>query len=234
MNKPKTHVVILLDSSYSMGGGAEHNERQRLKKEATLNDFNEKVSMYKEIDEEDGQEILCSLVTFNNHYDIHMWNKPAKELNLAKDEDYMPNGGTAMWNAVGYTLSKIEEEVVPVLEEQDAVLVIVISDGEDNVAGQFRQHDVQTISKRLQATDQVTITYMGACQDVTKVARDMAIPLANAAQFSAEEGKDFKVAYDAQNKNSRSYFNLRKKGTRSIRSFCSKDNKVADYTQKSE
>ena len=77
-------------------------------------------------------KVIGYFVYLNNHLDEHAWGKPASELVEINQETYKPDGGTALQDAIAHTLKKIKEKVT--LGQKDAVLVSIITDGEENAS----------------------------------------------------------------------------------------------------
>ena len=106
-NKTITHVAILLDKSGSMAKT----------KEQAIVGFNEQIQQIKENAKD--QDIRTYLITFNASVFEHVWGEPAEKLTEASAEDYIPSGGTAMRDAIGYTLQKLLDTTDP--KESDNV-----------------------------------------------------------------------------------------------------------------
>lgn len=229
-NLPKTHIVIVLDKSWSMGGG--DSEAAKAKRQATLNDYNEKVSMYQAEAEKGEQEILVSLVTFNQEVEEHLWEQAATEIQTAEEEHYVPDGGTAWRDAIGHCILKANETIVPHLGEKDAVLLIVISDGEENSSQHVSEERLANLCDEFQKTGKCTITYMGANQDVKKIAKKLHIPVANCAVWSNKNSRSYDHAYGSHNARMARYLSARSAvpSVTSCSDFCSDDASVADYT----
>lgn len=227
MNKPKTHCVVILDKSGSMDG---------YKKPRTISDFNEKIQMYQEVDKEGEQEVLGYFISFNTHLDEHVWCKPANELTQIDDTIYKPVGGTSLQDAIVHVLKKLKEQVV--LGEKDAVLVSIITDGDENSSvtygGPAGAHEVKKTIEELQATGKWTITYIGANQNVSEVANRYGLIRANCAVYSDETAQSTGDAYHYSNVRSMSYFDARKVGMTASVNLMSDTDEVADLTDLKE
>jgi hypothetical protein len=246
MSKPKTHFFLVVDRSSSMGSYI--NE--------TISDFNEKVQQYKSEDG-DEMEVLCSFLSFNHHVDEHWWCKPVSNLQEITRETYRPSGSTALNDAVAYTIGKINESVT--LGEDDAGVLIIITDGWENASEEFPGRGNPEIAKMVKALQEVknkdgekqwTVTYMGANQNVEQVSRDFAIPAANCALYSTQSSDHVQHANRTFNRQQADYMRARKvrcaaKSAGSVAfqayqqsddakkatSFMNKDAEVADLTE---
>lgn len=145
--KPKTYIAIILDKSGSMYG----------REQFAINSFNEQVQVARAAE---NQDIKITLTEFNHDVNIKVYNQDvgsAKEILL---EEYKPNGGTALNDAIGYTVGKLRQE--PDIEEEHvSVLVIVISDGYENSSKEYKHHNIKDLIGSLEATNHWTFTYIG-------------------------------------------------------------------------
>lgn len=233
MSKPKTHCVVILDKSGSMNDtyGATG------KKSRTISDFNEKIQMFKQVDKEGEQEVVGYFVSFNTHLDEHAWSKSASDLVEINEENYMPDGGTALQDTVVFVLKKLKEELK--LRKKDAVLVSIITDGEENssikYSGPPGAFAVKQLIEELQATGKWTITYIGANQNVEALADKYGLLRANCAVYTADTAQTSGAAYKATNQRTEKYFTDRSKGMTASKNFLSDtDDQIANYTDLKE
>jgi hypothetical protein len=207
MSKPKTYFFVVLDRSGSMYSCVEQ----------TISDFNEKAQMYKNEDAEGEQEVLCSFLHFNERTTEAFWCKSASELQEITQETYRPSGGTALNDAVAFTINKIGETVK--LGEDDAGVLIIITDGDENSSKEFPGRGNPAIGKMVKELQEVknkdgeqqwTVTYMGANQNVEQVSREFAIPAANCALYSTRSAAHVQHANKTFNTQQADYLNARK------------------------
>ncbi len=229
MSKPKTYAILILDKSGSM-----HNVRER-----TLNDYNEKVQMYRNEANAGEQEVIACFITFNDHLDEHLWLVPAEQLKEGTLEDYVPDGGTALNDAIIYALDKAEETIR--LGENDAVFVTILTDGDENSSKLYpRPKGDMVVKQRIKHLEeprngkqQWTITYVGANQDVEEVAERYGIQHANCAVYNSRDAKSAGVAYDHYNARVKKFLRARVQGVTASKNFTSDvDGEVADWRDK--
>lgn len=174
MIKPKdNHTIIILDKSGSM----------ETCREATISGFNEQLQTAK--DSPENLKIQLTLVTFNDNVTVEKFcesPKDATELNL---DTYMPGGCTAMYDAIGQTLKRFENEVKD--DGKTNYLVVIMSDGMENASKHFKQSDIAEKLQKLQATNRWTFSYMGANQDLSKVSKELNIPVGNMMAFDSNQ-----------------------------------------------
>lgn len=217
--KPKTYVAIVLDKSGSMS----------VTKKQTIAGFNEQIQQMK-MNSKD-QSIFCSLVTFCGDVYEHAWNVPAKELTEITENDYEPNGSTSMRDAVGYTVQKLLE-TTDHKNEENAYLVVIISDGQTNSDKHFSISALKETIEACQSTNRWTFTYMGCSEDYLKeISNQTSIPISNMAFWQNSNAADTNKAFKNYNMRSAKYFAGRAGGQSCSANYMS-DNPIcaADFT----
>lgn len=196
VTKPKTYVTIVLDKSGSMGGT----------KVATIQGFNEQVQQIKE--NAKNQDIFASLVTFNGEVFENLWCVEAANLQEATVADYHCNGSTAMRDAIGYTIDKLQNTVED--DENTAYLMIIISDGEENSSVHVSVDSLRERIDACQATKRWTFTYMGCNADyLKKVAKETNIPISNMAIWNNADEENVAFAFAKSKKSMGNYYRSR-------------------------
>lgn len=219
----KTYVAIILDNSGSM---------KRTKLQA-MQSFNEQVQQMK-INAKEGQEIIASLITFNGNVYEHLWGESVEKVNELTEKEYQPDGGTAMRDAVGYTIQKYMD-TTDYKNKDNAYLLIVISDGETNVDKLYSISALRELTDFTTSADNWTITYMGCSESYLKqVSLETGIPVSNMAAFSNNSAKDYEYANSQLRARTAKYFNARSKGLSVSCNYMSDDNKVADFNVNAE
>lgn len=198
----KNRIAIILDRSSSMGSIREEAESV----------FNEQVKAIKAGAKD--METTVSLMTFSTTVDEPLiWNQPVAELKPLKKGSYQPNGMTALYDAVGLTVSKLAS-LADADDPKTSFLVVIISDGMENNSREFSASSISSKIKELQSTDRWTFTYLGANQDLAKVSGDLGIPIGNFQGFVAtSEGTD--SVGTLSNSATANYLNMRSVGVTS-------------------
>lgn len=204
----RTYVVMILDKSGSM---------EDIKKVA-LNGFNEHIQTL--ISEGDkGGETFVSLVTFNSKVNADYFNVPTGSLRELTEEAYQPNGWTAYYDAVAYTLDRLKNET-NFDDPNNAYLIICISDGDDNRSKTSKSAIAKRISQ-LKETNKWTFVYIGANQNLDDIQNGLNIDAGNVYRgWDASSLESTAVMADSMNKNSRMYFAARSKGLTSVSNYC--------------
>lgn len=199
-SKQKTIVAIILDKSGSMNSA----------REETVTGYNLEVQAAKQAAEE-GQDIQVCLVTFNGDVFEHLWLQPADQLEESNYTSYTPNGNTAMYDAMGYVINKLQKTVED--DENTAYLIKTISDGEDNSSVHFTPQQFNNLREECEANGRWTFAFMG-CDEASlkKVAQDTGISLQNMAAWSNKSRGRAVHAMHANVRSSQNYYAARSEG----------------------
>lgn len=169
----KVHNLIIVDESGSMN----------LLYHAALNGMNETLEQIRKNAAEcpeQAQEV--TLVTFDtSHYSAIFNSTPAGETRQLTNSDYRPGGATPLYDAMGKALTDLQ----PKVKENEAVIVTVITDGEENASCEYSRADIKALVERLDKEQGWFFSYIGANQDAAKVGQAMGI--ADTLNFDADE-----------------------------------------------
>lgn len=168
-------VGIVLDRSSSM---------LEVKAE-TISGTNEQFSALR--DSDDAANTFVTLFSFNHMVTPVFKNDegaaelvPCSDLKDISDADYFPSGMTAMYDGVGDIIDFFTKEA----KKADDVLIVVISDGEENKSSRFTSDQISSRVKELQDSGW-NFTYIGANQDLTQVQSNLGIHDSNMLKFEA-------------------------------------------------
>ncbi|KKL70370.1 hypothetical protein LCGC14_2105600 [marine sediment metagenome] len=148
----ETIVNIILDESGSMS----------LVRDATIDGFNKYVGDLKKAT---GNNIRLTLTKFSSVGTETPWlNKELARVSPLTRASYAPNGGTPLLDAIGGTIAKLDKDLSKRNSVKRAVLVVVITDGEENASTEY---NLQQIRQLIAAKEKEgwTWAYMGADQD---------------------------------------------------------------------
>jgi len=197
--KPTTHVAIILDRSGSMCSIASQ----------AVDHYNEQRTQM--VENSKDQNITVSLVTFNGNVFEHEWLEPATKLAEADRGSYIPNGSTAWFDALGYTIKKLKETTTP--DDDTAYLVMSISDGEENSSSHYNSRDIRSLIEGCEVTGKWTFSYMGCSnENLKEVAKQTGIPISNMGLWSNSNAEIAANSLNNSTKRTSSYYASRARG----------------------
>lgn len=165
MQKTQVFNVIILDRSGSMG----------CIRQAAVDGFNETLAGIKKAQERfaDTQDHFVSLVTFCSCETKRLYdNTPVAEANPLKIEDFQPCCSTPLYDAMGFTLTRMHRHVQGLTDAM--VVVTIITDGMENASREYNGKSIKELVEQLRG-EGWSFTYMGANQDSVEVAMSMSI-----------------------------------------------------------
>ena len=176
-NTPKTQVynVIIMDRSGSMwsiarSAVAGYNE--------VLGGVNAAAEQYK-----DTQDHHITLVLFDSTEirDVY-WNADPAVAEHLTDKTYIPGASTPLYDAVGRTLTRLENEIRD--QEKTTVVVTVITDGLENASREYTGKAIKGLVEHLKELGW-SFAYMGTDHDVDGVT--MSLSITNVIKFEKTE-----------------------------------------------
>ncbi len=206
MKTRKTIYHLIVDKSGSMMDCVDN----------TINGFNEQVNRNKlkslEFLEE---EITLGLTTFNTSVTHHYFQQNPKELVMLNYENFRPSGSTALLDAVGETITEIENQIAASLIPT-TVIIVILTDGYENASKMYNLEKIRNMISKLEETGKWTFSFIGATLDAVDVATSMSIKSHNSFSFTKNEMKN--SVWDKLDKSVGSYFN-KKRENRNLNNF---------------
>jgi hypothetical protein len=171
------HVAIVLDRSGSMEAC----------RDETISGFNEYAQHIRSTAKAAGLDTRLTLTVFNGEVRMPLFEEPLERLHPMSRKYYVPDGSTAMLDAVGQTVDRLERYGSQI--DEASVLVCIISDGQENSSTEYTYASVAQRIARLTETERWTFTYMGSNQDLSIVSQQLDIPVSNMTSYvSSGEG----------------------------------------------
>lgn len=178
MRQDYTDITVVLDRSGSMvsiredmeGGFAEFLKEQKLqpgKCTLTLNQFD---------------------TVFENVY-------TGKDIRDVNSLTIAPRGGTALIDAIGRTINETGKrlEAMPEAERPFKVVVVIVTDGEENSSREFKSEDIKAMVALQESVYKWNFIYLGANQDAFSVAGNIGVSMGKAMNFTNDcAGEVFK------------------------------------------
>src|SRR5215204_1963780 len=178
----KTYYHVILDQSGSMSDCIT----------PTIPGFNEQLQVVKSLQERfPEQEVLIGLTRFN-HEIMHGYSaqdpKVVQELDRSQ---YVPGGTTALYDAIGTTVLKLQELTAQDIRDGIGTVVVeILTDGYENASHLFTLAGIRNLIKQLEETGKWTFSYLGATLDAEKVARGLNIKARNSMSFDKANIKE--------------------------------------------
>lgn len=162
MKKGLTELVFILDRSGSMGG----------LESDTIGGFNGMLMKQKK---EEG-EVNVTTVLFDDAIEVIHDRFPLDVVEPLTDEDYYVRGCTALLDAVGSTVKKVENIQKRLPEEMKAekIIFVITTDGQENASHEYTYKMVKEMIEKYQETGWEFI-FMGANIDAVKEASNLGI-----------------------------------------------------------
>lgn len=173
MEKQKIYNLVILDASGSMS--SIYNQ--------ALTGVNETIQTIR-LAQQDHAEMEQYLTLASFSAGIHYLNRIFEALPIAEchditKDDYPLLGCTALYDAMGDLISELQQTV----KHDDRVLVTIITDGYENASHRWNGPKIKSLVEELRLMGW-TFTYIGANQEVEKVAATMGVR--NTMTFDAD------------------------------------------------
>jgi uncharacterized protein YegL len=170
MKDDLTLIAVVLDRSSSMASC-------RVDMEAGINSF------IKEQAQQPGEAKLF-FSQFSDQYEVIA---PYIDIKSAPYFPLVPHGMTALHDAVGKTVTDVGVRLAntPEVERPSKVIVVIVTDGGENVSKSWTQSMVKEAVERQTAIYNWQFTYLGANQDSFLVGSSIGIPAAATMDYVA-------------------------------------------------
>lgn len=122
--------------------------------------------------EEDSDKAVLSLFQFDTEYEKVYENVDVKDVPEYK---LIPRGGTALLDGIGRTINAIGERLDKATEKPDNVVIVIITDGEENSSREFTIDKVKELIKHQEDKYSWSFVYIGAQQDAIEVGGSLGI-----------------------------------------------------------
>jgi uncharacterized protein YegL len=178
----RTDITVVLDRSGSM----------QSTREDAMHGFNALVEDQKRL----AGEAWLSLVQFDDQYQVDYIETPMAGVAELTHEMYQPRGSTALLDAIGRTIDAIGHRLSarPERDRPDKVIVVIITDGEENASRTFTASRVSEKIAHQRDVYKWEFLFVGSNQDAVMTAAHMNIAAAQALTY---EDRATKVAFRA-------------------------------------
>jgi hypothetical protein len=167
----KTQIVCIADRSGSMAsiiddsiGGFNSflKEQKKLKDEATL-----------------------TLALFDDQYDLLYDDVDIQKVQPVTKDVWMPRGMTALYDAIGKTITAVKANHAKLGVERPAkVLCVIITDGQENASREYKLDSIKKLIKSCE-NDDWNFIYLAANQDAFAVGTSFGVAAGNTYTYDA-------------------------------------------------
>ena len=183
MNADLTEIICILDRSGSMAG---------IRSDA-IGGFNTFLAEQQKLP----GEARLTLVLFNHEYQRTLDAAPLSEVQPLTEATYVPDGMTALLDAVGRTIDEVGKRLAdtPEAERPGAVLICILTDGLENRSSDYSREKVREMIEHQQEKYGWTFVFLAANQDAFDEARKLGIRKEDAVNYDAT-ADGVREAYD--------------------------------------
>lgn len=169
-----THVVFILDKSGSMAGTQDD----------VIGGFNSLMSDQRKAE----GKLTVSMCQFDTSYNLCFNMVGADEVTDLNSDTYRPGGNTALLDAVGRTINDVGEKLrdLPDALRPGKVLVVIMTDGQENSSREFTRRQVMELVKRQENEYKWNFIYVGANVDSFGEAGSLGLRAANVLSYTAD------------------------------------------------
>jgi uncharacterized protein YegL len=174
MKANKTSILLILDRSGSMS--------------SCHKDLVGGVNFFIEEQKKIEGECNVSVVGFDTVNEDVVWNVPISFVpEFTTTKDFVPRGGTALYDAIGYAVDKLGKDLAETPEEErpSKVIVVIYTDGEENSSRLLNSEQVKNKITHQQEKYAWEFVFLGANQDAILSASRIGISSNSSLTFSA-------------------------------------------------
>lgn len=156
-----TEVIFVIDKSGSMA----HLTND------TIGGFNGFIESQK-----DDTKTLLTTVLFDTSWKVLHDGVDVYEVSPMTTKDYITGGGTAMLDAIGETIERVQDRHDELgAEKPDNVLFVITTDGEENSSRKFTKAQIQKMIKHQENGHGWTFMFLGANMDAVSEAASIGV-----------------------------------------------------------
>lgn len=174
MKKDLSELVFILDKSGSMGG----------LEGDTIGGYNAMLAKQKDVK----GEARVTTVLFDDKYELLHDRIDIRAVAPITDREYQVGGCTALIDAIGRTIKKIEavQKNTALEYRAEKVLFVIITDGEENASREYNAGQVRALVERQKVEYGWEFLFLGANIDAAETAKHFGIAPDRAQRFHSD------------------------------------------------
>ena len=184
MNDNLTELVVVVDKSGSMG--------------SVRNDAIGGFNVFLDAQKKAPGDARMTIVLFDTTFAFYAANVDVQSVKNFDDTSYVPNGGTALYDAVGKTIDEIGKKLAAMKEEDRPAKVIfaILTDGEENSSHSYSGGKVKDMIAKQRDVYKWDFVFLAAGEGAFKEAEAMGMARGKMMKF-ANSGENQSKSYDS-------------------------------------
>jgi len=162
---------------------------------------------------EDGDANI-TIALFDDHYDVIYDNVDIQTIPQITRDMYNPRGMTALYDAIGLTMTSIGKRLAKTAEEDrpEKVMIVILTDGQENSSCKYSASKIADMIKHQEETYSWAFVYLASNVDAMATGSAFGMRSINTLSFtSTTEGT--KSAFDNMSLYSKSFRSMSKGGS---------------------
>ena len=132
---------------------------------------------------------------------------PAEKLPSIQQIEYRPYGSTALLDAIGLSVLKVENQLI---NEGDTAIIVILTDGHENASRYYSLSQIRELIKTKEDSGKFTFSFLGATLDAVDMAEKMNIRRDNSTYFDKSQMKD--AVFNRVTDSIQNYMDRKRKG----------------------
>ena len=184
MKKNLTELVFILDRSGSMQG----------LESDTIGGFNSMLSKQKGLE----GTALVTTVLFDDDWTLLHDRIAIDGVKTLTTRDYTVGGRTALLDAIGMTIEKIQSAQRHTADEErpEKTVFVITTDGQENASHSFSRSKIRQLVQDKQQKDEWEFLFLGANMDAIAAAQDIGIQARNSVRYMSD-AQGTEINFDA-------------------------------------
>jgi len=183
MNENLTELVVVIDRSGSM--------------EPVANDAIGGFNTFLKAQKEAPGEAKITVVQFNTQLEFYAANVDVKNVQPLDTKTYSPEGGTALYDAVGLAIDETGKRLAAMQENDrpSKVIFAILTDGEENSSKKYVGSEVKKMIERQRDVYKWDFVFLAAGEGAFKEAEHIGMQMSKTMRF-ANTGANQSASYD--------------------------------------
>ena len=145
----------------------------------TISGFN---TYIKKLKEDKKSSYKFSLTLFDTRFEERFVSVDLKDVPDLNTANYIPGGGTALYDAIGHSVNAIEKKGDTV----GKVLTVILTDGQENSSREYRLQMIKDLITRKEGQGNWTFVFLGADLTAFAVGDAMGVNLLNSVTYDTQ------------------------------------------------